>query len=756
MSKKIIFAALSLAISLGACTPQANLNQEFETSLQKVSLSASDKSRLESLILRAEEDAVLLERLQENPQAVFKAEGITYQGTVQVIVAQGDEALFFTEAARAGLLNEPPAMHEALIPVAERLKQDSTYALRLKQNLVKAFAEADLLLKQPEDLPYQILDKSDTAYLVIHQADASKFGKIGNFIGSIIEPIKKVVEDVIDQGSQLANKVISLAGEETYTLGQIVSSLAAQGKNFTEEQFDTVLSLGEEGAEAYTKGASAAFFGGINLTQDAFKTIFDAVLSVVDPRFHDPRITVGPNEAKPVKLLLLLDNAKYPVKSAFKSGGDIHLSFQAQAKDIDDGAQTYVLEHYDGRRVYIRRDGTDEYLSNIDYQVVPDQKTQRADGKTRVTAGHIMEQTGRDQATPFDIFIDKSNNSVFIREMHAIFSGNRYVTSPGSTGSKYLTEMRNVNLYANLYSEKFFSESTRVAQFQILTPENKPLMVDGKPFELKETLSKPIREEKVALRSVAHQKYVGAQNGGGAGAFANNPNRASDETFTLVYLSEDKVALKTANGHYLVAEENGQANASRTAIGPWETFTLMPQGGNKIALRSVHGKMLVAEENGALNANRTGVGPWETFELIQLEGPTQSTAQVKVERRIALRSLAHQKYVGAQNGGGAGAFASNPSQASDETLVLVPLGENKVALRSPTGHYYAAAANGSVNVPRQQVGEAETFHMEQQSDGSYAFKSHYGQYLVAEESGELNANRPAPGPWERFVLVELE
>ena len=89
----------------------------------------------------------------------------------------------------------------------------------------------------------------------------------------------------------------------------------------------------------------------------------------------------------------------------------------------------------------------------------------------------------------------------------------------------------------------------------------------------------------------------------------------------------------TINGNtYLQAEQGGSPRARMLAIGgaegAWETFTIVnldrPGGaivsGDRIALRSVNGYYVVAEGAGGsgsvVNANRSAIGPWETWTLV--------------------------------------------------------------------------------------------------------------------------------------------
>ena len=46
-----------------------------------------------------------------------------------------------------------------------------------------------------------------------------------------------------------------------------------------------------------------------------------------------------------------------------------------------------------------------------------------------------------------------------------------------------------------------------------------------------------------------------------------------------------------------------------------EVYILNLNGDGTVSFRSAHGKYLVAESNGELNANRDQIGPWEQFRM---------------------------------------------------------------------------------------------------------------------------------------------
>jgi hypothetical protein len=129
------------------------------------------------------------------------------------------------------------------------------------------------------------------------------------------------------------------------------------------------------------------------------------------------------------------------------------------------------------------------------------------------------------------------------------------------------------------------------------------------------------RAPKIALRT-ANGNYVVAENGGGAEVKADRIAAGPWETFTVGDEGFGKITLQANNGNYVVAEEGGggAVNANRTEVGPWEVFTVerVSLRENIWAFKSANGNYVVAEEGGggAVNANRTTLGPWEKFKVI--------------------------------------------------------------------------------------------------------------------------------------------
>jgi hypothetical protein len=129
-------------------------------------------------------------------------------------------------------------------------------------------------------------------------------------------------------------------------------------------------------------------------------------------------------------------------------------------------------------------------------------------------------------------------------------------------------------------------------------------------------------------------QYVAAEAGGGWDVNANRNEAGAWETFGIHDLNGgdlrdgDSVTLVCRQPIYLQALNGGGGSlkAAGAAEGSWETFTIIKVGdpngvignGDEIALQSAQGYYVVAENGGGgvVNADRTSIGAWETFVLI--------------------------------------------------------------------------------------------------------------------------------------------
>jgi hypothetical protein len=149
--------------------------------------------------------------------------------------------------------------------------------------------------------------------------------------------------------------------------------------------------------------------------------------------------------------------------------------------------------------------------------------------------------------------------------------------------------------------------------------------------------------------------FLTAVNGGGLGG----PNQGSEavalhtdaiaaaawETFTVVQVGPQQIALRTVNGNYITAVNGGGMGGPNDATSPvhtdattantWETFTLN-QNGDQATIQTSSGNFVTAVGGGGIgganapiNSDRTAAAAWETFTVVpiaQAAGPSATSA----------------------------------------------------------------------------------------------------------------------------------
>lgn len=122
-----------------------------------------------------------------------------------------------------------------------------------------------------------------------------------------------------------------------------------------------------------------------------------------------------------------------------------------------------------------------------------------------------------------------------------------------------------------------------------------------------------------AFRSAQNQKIVRAGLGQDSQLGAVSPGKGAWESFSVVKLGGDRVALRSLQSNKLVKVVSTQQNllaAVSDQLGDWETFEMRELGGNKFALRSVRTGKYVRAGVGAeskLAALSDRIDAWEIF-----------------------------------------------------------------------------------------------------------------------------------------------
>ena len=122
----------------------------------------------------------------------------------------------------------------------------------------------------------------------------------------------------------------------------------------------------------------------------------------------------------------------------------------------------------------------------------------------------------------------------------------------------------------------------------------------------------------IQLKSV-NDKFICADGATDNRVVADKEVGSTWETFTLIYLSENKCVIQAYNNMFLTIDLNKQNRVAATKenVGENEIFTIMPVEGSFYAFKANNNKYLtVDKESFQLFAKAEGIGKYEKFELL--------------------------------------------------------------------------------------------------------------------------------------------
>jgi hypothetical protein len=245
---------------------------------------------------------------------------------------------------------------------------------------------------------------------------------------------------------------------------------------------------------------------------------------------------------------------------------------------------------------------------------------------------------------------------------------------------------------------------------------------------------------KVAFKSL-NGEYLRAEAGGGSKVFADRDAIAKHESFSIIPIGGDSIAIKTYNGNYLSASEK-DVNAKATSIGPAEIFRLIELEGNKIGIKTSYGKFLCAEDGGGekVLANRDKIKSWEIFNLVKL-------------RKANIQCL-NGYYLRANNGGGSDIRFDRSEAGPHEVFEFVKIDSSKIALKTNKG-FYMSLNNGVIDAKSVEIQPTEIFEVVELGEGIIALRAVNGKYLTAVGGGgfTLKADSDKIDDWQKFKLI---
>ncbi|KAJ4965013.1 hypothetical protein NE237_016862 [Protea cynaroides] len=117
--------------------------------------------------------------------------------------------------------------------------------------------------------------------------------------------------------------------------------------------------------------------------------------------------------------------------------------------------------------------------------------------------------------------------------------------------------------------------------------------------------------------------------------------------------------------------------------------------------------------------------------------------------QVQFKSVALQKYVSAENGGGQVVTVDKNVPSSWETLRLWRVSKTEFQFRTFGGQFLTCDAEGdSVTAPAESPSTKETFSVERNSDNRIHIKLKTGTYLQATIANQLTADYPGKPSWD--------
>jgi hypothetical protein len=159
------------------------------------------------------------------------------------------------------------------------------------------------------------------------------------------------------------------------------------------------------------------------------------------------------------------------------------------------------------------------------------------------------------------------------------------------------------------------------SSLETITQAQLTWMVSGKTDRPKKVLLKAFKDQYVSIDNTDSRLV------------AESTSVASAETFEIVYLNNNKVALKSSSGKYAYVSDTEEHKliAGSNDIGSSVIFELLDLENNQIALKADNGLYVSAKNGGGstLIANSDKRGDWETFtlETSEYESVTTTLAQ---------------------------------------------------------------------------------------------------------------------------------
>ena len=249
-----------------------------------------------------------------------------------------------------------------------------------------------------------------------------------------------------------------------------------------------------------------------------------------------------------------------------------------------------------------------------------------------------------------------------------------------------------------------------------------------------QTSPKIIREEVVALKN-GGGFFMSSQTSDGKTSLGGNFDIKGTEKFTILYLEDGKVALKTPQGTYIRTRSTGAGALVDVAssIGDWEKYDLIKHSDGTLSFKSAHNNYLriyKTDEGPTVLDTQTDINVYEKYAIVDPStGLTEQTVALKTSEGY---------YVRASPAGSSTNLGASLVLGATEILTMVTVQSGMVAFRTPQGTYIRTRSTGAgalVDVA-SSIGPHEIYEPIKNSDGSVSFKTYFNNYLRIQKKDD--------------------
>ncbi len=234
--------------------------------------------------------------------------------------------------------------------------------------------------------------------------------------------------------------------------------------------------------------------------------------------------------------------------------------------------------------------------------------------------------------------------------------------------------------------------------------------------------------------------FLSAERGGGSDLIADREKIGTWEVFSIIPISDNKIAFETYNRHYLtLGEQTRNLDAKADTIYNRAVFELFELEDNKIALKAANGLFVCAERGGEheIRARSQYVNPYEVFQLVRVN----TFGLMSPNGHFA--TLSNDKIV-----------FNRKKLLENEKFQFIKIDADKVAIKAPNGKFVTVTDKGAY-ATATQLDASTVYTIEEVDKEHIRLKTLDNKYITVIGGGgfSMRAKKDTAGSWELIRLI---